>query len=153
VFEYSDYLFSDLAEPGAWISGYGHDNERDWKIEIKYEAAELYGYGLISLPSKVRIEDFDMTYNKTLQTIPQPLPPNMRVDPTYRPDQPASVLVDDAFSLILYAAADISFDIAEPEGLKVEDIPKLIEDARIEVSQIDEAEPDQETRSQFYWVS
>lgn len=151
VFDRFHYDFEGLIDPTAYMSGWSYSGEGDWKVEIQYDQASHYGYGIISLPLTVEIEEFDISYTRTLHNIPWPPPPNIDVlrSATIKLGEPVSVFTEDYFPIKLYTSAEVALSANATDALKTEDIPKLIEQAHISVNQIDDVEADETKRKQY----
>lgn len=142
----------DLVEPSVNISNWGYSAERDWTVEIQYDQARHYGYGNISLPIIVRIEGFNVGYSKTIYEIPEPLPPNTEMHSAVKSGQATVLITDDYFPLLLYSWLDIYLPTDEREKLTLENIPKFIDLADINVEQIDFVEADETKRKRYHTI-
>lgn len=150
AFDTFDYdLIKDLVDPAAEISGWGRSAERDWTVKIEYDQARHYGYGIISLPIVVRIKEFDIGYSRPIQNIPKPFPANIKVHSTFKFGESASLYTQDYFPLLIYTSAEVALSVGDTDGLTSENISKLLDQARINVNQIDYVEADETKREQY----
>lgn len=134
------------------IYSWGYSGAKNWNIEIQYDQARHYGYGILSIPLVVRIENFNIGYSKTIYDIPEPLPPNVEMRSTVRSGEAAALITDDYFPLLLYSWLDVNLPTDHQDKLTVESIPKLIDHANIQVEQIDYVKADETKRHQYHTI-
>jgi hypothetical protein len=138
------FLLEDLLDPTAHISGLSYGAERDCKGYIDYEQAEYYGYGIISLPFVLTIEEFDVDYDKTIHI--SQLSSHHINGPFSKADDSVSLFITERFPLKLYTSASLSLWVDYTKTLKTENISQMIEQASISIDEIYEIEPDETKR-------
>jgi hypothetical protein len=140
----ASFLLEDLLGPTVNISGWGYGAERDCKGYIDYEQAEHYGYGIISLPFVLTIEEFDVDYDKAIHI--SQLSSHHINGPSSKADDYVSLFITERFPLKLYTSTSISLWVDDANVFKMENISQMIEQAAISIDEIYEIEPDETKR-------
>lgn len=147
-----DSELGSLVESGSHISGWGYSAEKDWIGKLEYKESRHYGYGNVSIPIVVRINKFDMDYSKSLRDTSRPLPSNIEMHSLLKSGEPSTLFTRDYFALLLYAQVDFYLPTDNGDNLTLEDVPNLINQARIIVNQIDYIEADETNRKKYYEI-
>ena len=122
--------------------------KEDWKISLDYELTQYYGYGILSIPLFVKIEEFHIFYNAELETVTQPFSFH-KMSPNSLNNYVDYVGVTDYFPLIVYSSVDLHLPYQEKNELNKKTISALLEQANIEVNDIHHLETDETKRERI----
>jgi hypothetical protein len=151
---WDDMILENLiSDSGVEISGWYLPAVDKWLTKIDYAKARYFGYGIIELPLSVTIEEFHVSYYKTIYELPQPLPPNTEIRSAFTPGEPALFDTEDYFPLTLHISIELQFPSDMTIPLTRESIPEMLEHVIVDIDQIDDATADETRRKRFYMIT